>query len=155
MKTLLLAAVLGAFVGGALASSTGCVACDDSVCSSTLWIYFEEPDGKALRDGEYHLEITVDGEPDEATCIVADHGHALDCDGLKFVLYAPLYDSPDNPHEVFELYFEEDPPAEVVVRITHDGDTIFDDTIAPHYELAEPKCDDDCMHATKRFELAR
>lgn len=154
MRSLLLFATLGVSAGIALGASLGCLACDDGVCSSTLWIYFDEPDGGALANGTYVIDIVVDGEPDTATCTIADEGHTLDCDGLQYTLYTPLY-GPDKPHTVLELYFEEDPPDDVEVRITHDGAVILDETITPDYELAEPKCDADCMHATNRFELQR
>lgn len=132
------------------------MACDESICTSTLWIYFDEADGGALQDGAYTIDIVVDGEPGTATCTIDDQGHSLACDGLQHTLYAPLYDGPDNPHTVLELYFEDDaPPDEVDVRITHDGAVVFDETITPDYELAEPKCDDDCMRSMNRFDLQR
>jgi hypothetical protein len=156
MRALILVAALGAGAGVAFAASSGCVACDEGICTSTLWIYFDEPEGGALEDGTYQIDIVVDGEPDAATCTIADQAHSLDCEGLAYTLYAPLYDSAENPHTVLELYFEDDdPPDEVEVRITHDGAVVFDETITPEYELADPKCDDDCLRSMNRFELER
>ena len=116
MRALILVAALGAGAGVAFAASSGCVACDGGICTSTLWIYFDEPEGGALEDGTYQIDIVVDGEPDAATCTIADQAHSLDCEGLAYTLYAPLYDSAENPHTVLELYFE-DAPADAIAKV--------------------------------------
>ncbi|MBC8067934.1 MAG: hypothetical protein IAG13_06325 [Deltaproteobacteria bacterium] len=156
MRTSVMLCALGLVLGAAAGVSSGCVACNADVCSDTLWIYFREPGGGALADGEYRIEVARDGEePEEAVCTLADDGHDLRCTGLDFVLHAPLYDSPDNPHTVLELYYSDDTPAELDVLIVHDGEVLFDERIEPDYELAEPKCDDDCVRSMNKFTLAR
>lgn len=147
-------AALGLGIG--LGTGGGCLACDEGVCSSILWVYAREPGRGPLQDGEYIVEIEVDDEPSSATCTVSEGGHAIDCAGLEHVLYAPLYDSDDNPHTVLELFFEGAPPEHVEVRISHDGAVVLDEAFDPDYARAEPaRCDSDCEHATHDFELSR
>jgi hypothetical protein len=139
----------------------GCTFCDGSVCSDILWVYARESGGGALADGEYVIDVVLDGAPDSGTCVVSQEGHEIDCDGLATVIQAPLYDSPDNPHTVLELYFEAgdpgpEPPDQIAVTITHDGAVVLDEAFEPDYELAKPKkCDSDCVHATHAFAFTR
>ncbi len=141
--------------------SPGCTFCDSSVCSDILWVYAREPGGGALRDGEYVIDVEVDGAPDSGTCVVSQQGHAIDCDGLPTVIHAPIYDSPDNPHTVLELFYEAgdpgpEPPDHIAVTITHDGAVVLDEAFEPAYALAKPeKCDPDCVHAMHRFTFGR
>lgn len=155
---------LGGFVAAAWAGATssgGCVVCDDSVCTDVLWVYAREPGGGALQDGEYAIDVELDGEPDSGVCVVSEQGHAIDCEGLEHVIEAPLYDSEDNPHTVLELFYEAgdpgpEPPGHIAVRIVHDGAVVLDESFDPDYELAKPaKCDADCEHAMHRFTFAR
>jgi hypothetical protein len=156
MRTTMMLCGLGLVLGVAAGSTSGCLACDESACWDTLWIYFREPGGGALTDGEYRIEVTLDdGEPEEAVCMLADEGHELHCDGLDNVLYAPLFDSADNPHTVLELFYEEDTPSALDVRIVHDGKVVFDEHVEPDYELSEPKCDADCVRSMNKLTLAR
>ncbi len=91
-----------------------------------------------------------------ATCEVGAGGESATCDGLDYVLYSTLYDSPDAPRETLEIHIEEDPPPEhLEIRVTHDGDVILDRTFDPDYELAEPKCDADCRRARHDFAFDR
>ncbi len=132
----------------------GCVPCDASVCSDALWITLREPGGAALRDGEWTIALERDGEAASGTCVVAQAGHSIRCEGLP-ELYAPIYDDPDNPHTVLQLFDEGAPPQHVVVRVHHDGVLVLDATFEPDYRLAQPeRCDPDCVHAsvTRVFE---
>lgn len=156
MRTTLMLCALGTVLGVVAGVTSGCAACDLGVCGDTLWIYFREPGGGALADGEYRIEVARDDdELEEATCMLADDGHDLRCDGLGDVLHAPLYGSPEHPHTVFELYYEDDTPSTLDVRIVHDGEVVFDERLEPDYALVDPKCDGDCVHSTNRFTLAR
>jgi hypothetical protein len=144
-----------------LGLAPGCMFCDGDVCSDVLWVYAREPGGGALQDGEYVIAVETDGAADSGTCVVSQQGHAIDCDGLAAVIHAPIYDHPDNPHTVLELYYEAgdpgpEPPERIAVTITHDGVVVLDESFEPDYELAEPKkCDPDCVHAMHRFTLER
>lgn len=136
-------------------SLASCQPCDASVCSDALWVSLYEPGGAALRDGTYAITIARDDASASGTCVVAQAGHSIRCEGLPG-LYAPIYDDADNPHTVLQFFDEGEPPQHVALQVRHDGVLVLDDAFDPDYRLAEPEhCDPDCVHASVKRVFAR
>jgi hypothetical protein len=146
---------IGLAVGVAVGTTGGCVDCNDDLCNDALWIDIREPGSGALADGDYRFEVETDGELRTATCTVGDGGHHLSCDRDEIGLQAPIFGGPGHPHRVFELYFVDDVPETVDVRVVQGDAVLVDEHREIHYELAEPKCDPDCKHAQLELTFAR
>jgi hypothetical protein len=137
---------------GALA----CTFCDGSVCTSSLVVIMKEPGGDTLRAGTYEVELEAGDYSGSATCEVGPMGTSIDCEGLEYTLYAPLYGSPDAPHETLEIHIEDDdPPTHVEILVSHQGNVIADLAFDPRYQLADPGCDDDCFRAKRELLFSR
>lgn len=148
-------AALGLVTGLGWAASTGCLVCNGSVCTSLFAAWISEPDGEPLHAGTYVFEVESDGELEAATCEVSEGGASISCEGAGYWLSAPRFGHPENPHDRFYVYYEDEPPAQYAIRIVHDGETILDESLAPDYQLSEPGCDDDCFSASANWTLQR
>lgn len=142
----------------ALALLTSCHPCNADVCQHLLAITLSEPGGGPLQEGQYIFALTVDGAAASATCDIGPGGTSATCtelDASSGILSAPLHDSPDNPHEDFNLQWQVEVPETLTIRIEHDGVVVFDSTVDPGYEQVDEACYDDCRHSVKSLKLDR
>lgn len=130
----------------------GCLACDDSVCSSRLVVGVTEPDGAALSPGRWEFELVADSEaPLLAVCEVGEDSRSAHCDPGDLAIWPMILHDPHNPFTRFQIDFEGGDglgglPSTLDVKIVHEGGIVVEETHDPDYSLAEPeRCDPDCF----------
>ena len=140
----------------AVALLTCCHPCNDDVCEDFLTVTLGEPGGGPLQAGQYVFALVVDGAAVSATCDIGPGGSTATCTKpASGLLYTPLHDSADNPHEDFNIQWQAEVPEALTIRIEHDGVVVFDETVDPGYEQVDEVCYGDCRRSSKSLALDR
>ena len=134
----------------------GCHPCDAYVCESRLIVVITEPGGGPLQEGQYVIDITVDGTIDSATCDIGPGGATASCGAFTTAdLSTPQDDSSSNPHERLTLEWRPTVPKEVTLRVEHDGVVVLDTTFEPANDPVDETCHPGCNRPSEDLVLTR